>query len=304
MGGALAARLQKGLDLRVFDLDSRSVRTLAEAGSTPCESLTELASDTDVVVLCLPTSDHVREAVFGATGLAATLSPGSMIIDQTTGDPLQTQLMAAELEASDIDLIDAPVSGGREGAEAGTIAVMVGATDAQFDRARPLLDLLTSNAFHVGPVGSGHAMKLVNNLVSATQRLVALEGMTLAAKSGIDPVRARDVLAAGGARNAFIEGPLLPLVLDGNLGAGFTLGLMLKDVRLACELGEATGVPLPLGVAARDLYDHCVSERGSEDRVNSAALVLQAMAETRIVGPQSASSQVKDSKRDGKATPT
>jgi 3-hydroxyisobutyrate dehydrogenase len=286
MGGPLARRLLLGHALLVYDRDPVAVARLAESGATACSDLGELGSACDVVLLCLPTSDHVRAVIFGDGGLAGAMDPGTLIVDQTSGDPNVTRAIAAELAELDIDLVDAPVSGGARGAEAGTIAIMVGAAPEQYDLVEPILTTISPNVFHAGEVGTGHTIKLVNNLMSATQRLLTFEALALAAKNGMDPRRAVDILVASGGRNAYLEKIMGPLVLDGQLGTGFTLGLAHKDLRLACELGVQSGVPMFLGNLARELYQVHINEMGYDTKVDSAALVVDRQAGTHLVPAQ------------------
>ncbi|MES1264317.1 MAG: NAD(P)-dependent oxidoreductase, partial [Variovorax sp.] len=233
MGGALARRLHRTHPLHVHDLDPAAVARMLEKGARACATLRELAAACDVVLLCLPMSTHVRAAIFGPDGLAAGLRPGTLLVDQSTGDPSETRAMAVELAARDVALIDAPVSGGVQGAEAGTIAIMVGAEAKELTRVEPVLAAISSNVFHAGGVGAGQVMKLVNNLLSGAQRLLTMEAVALAAKNGIDPERACEILLAGGARNSFTEKFMAPHIIKGRLDVGFTLGLMHKDMRLA-----------------------------------------------------------------------
>lgn len=282
MGGTLARRLQLSHPLRVFDLNPAAVADLVEQGAKACSSLPELATACDVILLCLPKSDHVRVAIFGPDGLAEALKPGTLLVDQSTGDPKATQQMAAQLAKQGVALIDAPVSGGAAGAQAGTIAIMLGAGEEERTRVAPILSAISPNVFHAGGVGAGQAMKLVNNLVSGAQRLLSLEGLALAARNGIAPERAVEILAAGGARNAFFDKQALP-ILQGRLDAGFTLALMHKDMRLACDLGADSGVPLFFGNLAREVYQMCVSQMGGDAQVPTAAIVIDGMAGTQLV---------------------
>jgi 3-hydroxyisobutyrate dehydrogenase len=285
MGGALAARLQLTHRLSVYDLNETSVCRMVDKGAQACATLPELASHCDVVMLCLPTSDHVRTAIFGEAGLAATLARGTLIIDQSSGDPAATRAMAAELAQRGIDLVDAPVSGGPEGAEAGTIAIMVGATPEQYQRALPVLSAISPNVFHAGPSSAGHVIKLVNNMLSGAQRVLSLEAITLAAKNGIDPRTACEILAAGGARNAYLETYFRQRLLTGKANLGFSMALMHKDLRLACQLGSQSQVPLFLGNAAKEYYQMCIAQLGEGANVQAVALMADNLAGTHVVPP-------------------
>ncbi|GJH27061.1 NAD(P)-dependent oxidoreductase [Caballeronia novacaledonica] len=283
MGGALATRLQLSHPLHVYDLNRSAVERMVEKGATACESLETLASRCDVIFLCLPKSEHVREVIFGSNGLSPRLKKDTLIVDQTTGDPIATRAMAVDLLKQGVHLIDAPVSGGARGAEAGTVAIMVGAGKERYASVEGILRAISPNVFHAGDVGSGHVIKLVNNMVSGAQRLLTFEGMALAAKNGIEPKTACEILLAGGAKNAFMERSLAPQILKGDLAVGFTLGLMLKDIRLACQLGSDSGVPMFFGNLTKDLYLMCISEKGPEAEVHTSALVVDRMAGTHIV---------------------
>jgi 3-hydroxyisobutyrate dehydrogenase len=283
MGGALAKRLQRQFPLSVYDLSPSAVECLVERGAHSCATLTDLASRCDVILLCLPTSNHVRTALFGENGLASAAKPGTLIVDQTTGDPIATRAMAEELAERGIELIDAPVSGGAQGAEAGTIAIMVGAEPAQYARAEPVLHAISTNVFHAGGIGSGQVIKLVNNMLSGALRLLTFEGIALAAKNGIEPQKACEILLAGGAKSAFLETFMASHIIHGRLATGFTLGLMHKDLRLACQLGEDSGVPMFFGNVAREFYQMCINEMGDDAQVHAAALVVDRIAHTAVV---------------------
>jgi 3-hydroxyisobutyrate dehydrogenase len=211
------------------------------------------------------------------------LRRGTVLVDQTTGDPNVTRAMASDLAVRGIDLIDAPVSGGRQGAQAGTIAIMVGASGEQYIRVEPILKAISPNVFHAGGVGNGHVVKLVNNLMSTAQRLLSFEAVTLAVRNGVDPKTAVDILLASGGRNAFLERIMAPRVLAGKLDIGFTLGLAHKDVRLACELGQTSDVPMFFGNLTRDLYRLCIAELGREAQVDTVGLVFDRLAGTQVV---------------------
>lgn len=283
MGGALARRLRLSRELVVFDIDGDAVARLVAEGCAAAASPADLAQRCDEIFLCLPTSAHVRRAIFGEGGLAADLKPGAMLIDQTTGDPHETRAMAAELAPRGVELIDAPVSGGAIGAQAGTIAIMVGASEAQFARIEPALKDVSPNIFHAGDVGAGHVIKLVNNMISHAQRLLTQEGMTLAARNGLDPDRAAQILLASGGRNAYMEKVLGARVLKGKLAIGFTLGLAHKDIALACDVAQRSGVPTPIAAQAAALYAAMVGECGYDAEVEVSGLIAERAAGTRYI---------------------
>ncbi len=283
MGGALARRLQLSRPLVVFDLNPTAVADLVGRGAEAVATPADLARRCDVIFLCLPTSAHVRTAIFGTEGLIEGLKPGTILVDQTTGDPNATRDMARSLAARGVDLVDAPVSGGAMGAEAGTIAIMLGASDPQRDRLAPIFADISPNLFHAGEVGNGQVIKLVNNLISHCQRLLTQEGMALAVKNGVDPDRAVDILTAGGARNAYMERILRPRVLKGQLKVGFTLGLAEKDVKLACDLGQDSGVPMAFGALASAMYAEMVEQMGYAAEVESSGLITEARAHTHYI---------------------
>ena len=286
MGGALARRLMLKHRLRAYDLRPDVVRAFAEAGALPVQNLPALAGACDLVMTCLPTSSQVHDVIFGTEdggdGLAAHLKPGSVIADMTTGDPNATRAMAARLASRGIHLIDAPVSGGPHGAEAGTIAIMVGAPAALFERVRAVLADISPNIFHTGDVGTGHLMKLVNNVIAAGVRAVTFEAVAMGIKSGLSLETCATVLPKGSARS-YTTDITLPRLVDGSLLANFMLGLMHKDVRLATEMGIASGAPMPIAGLVREVYQAAVNEHGYEADINLLIRCSERAAQVKIV---------------------
>lgn len=268
MGAALARRLLRKDKMRVYDLRPEAMERLAGLGGIASQSPKALAAESDLVMTCLPTSKEVREVVFGSDGLASGLKKGAIIADMTTGDPSATREMAKDLAASGITLIDAPVSGGPHGADAGTIAIMVGAPAEVYARVKPIFETISPNIFHCGDVGTGHAMKLVNNVVAAGVRMVTFEAVTMGIKSGLSLETCARVLAKGSARSYTTE-ITLPKFVKGELKTNFTLGLMLKDVRLATGLGQANASPMPVANLVREIFQMAVNELGAESDINS-----------------------------------
>lgn len=281
MGGAIAKRMLLSRKLRLFDLSPARVAALAEAGGQPTQSLTALAAQSDMVCLCLPTSNEVRAAIFGDSGLLGGLKPGALVADMTTGDPLATKAMALELKARGIDMIDAPVSGGPDGAAAGTLAIMVGASPEQFARAKPAFDAVSPNVYHMGDVGAGQTMKLVNNMLMAGCKALTYEVMALAAKNGLDPKLAGEVLQKSSGRNGTTERTLQGTVA-GHFRGTFSLGLMTKDVHLAAQLGRDTGVPMLLGRIVEELHQIAINNHGASADANIIIRDFEARSGARI----------------------
>jgi 3-hydroxyisobutyrate dehydrogenase len=267
MGAALARRLLSQQPMRVYDLNPAAMTRLAERGGVASQSPKALAAESDLVMTCLPTSKEVRDVIFGSDGLAAGLKKGSIIADMTTGDPNATRQMASDLAGAGITLIDAPVSGGPHGADAGTIAIMVGAPADIYARLKPVFETISPNIFHCGAIGNGHTMKLVNNVIAAGVRMATFEAVTMGIKAGLSLETCATVLAKGSARSYTTE-ITLPKFLRGELKTNFALGLMHKDVRLATELALRSAAPMPVANLVRELFQVAVNEEGADADVN------------------------------------
>ena len=281
MGGALACRLMLSHTLRVYDLRPDAMAELAAEGAIPVQNPEALARECDTVLLCLPTSEEVREAIFGEGGLKAGMDAGTVLIDQTTGDPNRTRAMAAELAEEGLTLIDAPVSGGPHGAAAGTIAIMVGAPRELFDRTRPILEAVSPNVFHCGDVGAGHVMKLVNNVISASVRASTFEAVAMGVGNGLNLEACAEVLHKGSARSYTTEFTLPRLLEDGK--SNFALELMLKDIRLATQLGAEGGAPMFMANTARNLFQLAVNQHGGGADVNELMRTVERNADVNVI---------------------
>ncbi|MGC5255456.1 NAD(P)-dependent oxidoreductase [Gordonia sp. DT218] len=248
MGAPIAANfVAAGQPLVVADAAPSAVQrflaghpALAEPGDPP---------DCDVVVLSLPTSDVVDEVVLGENGLLHRLAPGSIIVDMSSSVPARTRALGDAAAAADVSVVDAPVSGGVARAVIADLAVMVGGDDGAVDIVRPLLAATAREIIHVGPTGSAHAAKALNNLLSAVGLFAAAEVLVVGAKFGIDPATLLSVLNAGSGRNQATEAKFGTFVLSRGFDSGFTASLMNKDVGIALDLARDCGVDLDIGSA-------------------------------------------------------
>jgi len=250
MGIPMARRLVlAGYQVRGFDTSPAAMGDFAaidpSAGGGGVTAVTELASvgdGADAVILMLPDSDVVEHVLLTA-GLLAALRPGSTVIDMSSSDPARTRVLAGRTAAAGVTLIDAPVSGGVAGARAGTLAVMVGGPAAGFARFQPMLSAIGSRVVHAGDVGAGHAVKALNNLMSAANLLLASEALIAGQRFGLDPAVMLEIINASSGRSASTENKWPNYVLTGKYDAGFAIRLMVKDIRLALGIEHAAGVP-------------------------------------------------------------
>jgi 3-hydroxyisobutyrate dehydrogenase len=206
------------------------------------------------VLLSLPSSDAVEDVLL-AGGLADAVPPGTVVADLGSSRPSSTRTLAQRLAARQVAYVDAPVSGGVVGAETGALTIMVGGPGWALDRLRPVLGTLGSRVLHVGDAGAGHALKALNNLLSATHLLATSEAMRIGEASGLDAETMLAVFNTSSGRSGSTDLKWPKYVLPGTFDAGFTARLMVKDMRIAMELAADTGRPARLGEAAVRLWD-------------------------------------------------
>lgn len=294
MGAALARRLMRDHTLHVWDLNQAAVDALAAEGAVAANGPGGVgASGAGLILTCLPTSVQVEQVLFGADGVAAGLAEGALVADMTTGDPLATKAMAAKLASQGIDMIDAPVSGGVSGAEQGTIAIMIGAPEALFEKIKPVFESISPNIFHAGEIGSGHAMKLINNMISSCIRLATFEGVALATKAGIEPMRFAEILAKGSGRGYVADTSLPKFVIPGRKNQDFGLALMHKDLTLATKLGQDMQVPLTTGGYAREVFRSALNRLGEDADITQLIRIFEEAAGVDICAAQEAVDRTK-----------
>jgi 3-hydroxyisobutyrate dehydrogenase len=249
MGWPMARNLvQAGFALTVRDADpQRQAGFAAEYGCDVAESPAAFGN-TPFVVTMLPDDKVVREAVLGwEGGIAAALPASAVIVDMSSSNPRGTRALGEELARLGVALVDAPVSGGVPRAETGTLAIMIGADDeAAIERVEPVLHALGDRLFRTGPLGSGHAMKSLNNYVAAAAYTAATEALAVGQQYGLEPATMVEVLNASTGRSFSTEHVLAEHVLPGRYATGFALGLMAKDVGIAADLVEAGGIDAPV----------------------------------------------------------
>jgi 3-hydroxyisobutyrate dehydrogenase len=274
MGRPMAANLGRaGYELVVRDADVERQRRFA--GEHGCAAATCPAdfAGASVVVTMLPTEADVRDALLGQRGLAPVLAPGAVVVDMSTSAPQGTRETGALLAGIGVALVDAPVSGGVPKAEDGTLTIMLGGDDeAAVGRALPVVEALGERIFRTGSLGTGHAMKALNNFVAAAGFTAAAEALLVGRRFGLEPAVMAEVLNASTGRNFSTEFTLVSHVLPRTFATGFALGLMSKDVGIAAGLADAVGVESPLSHLVRDRLAAAAADLGPG--VDHSAAVL------------------------------
>ncbi len=278
MGGALAQNLLAGFDLHVLDRNPAAVAAFAAKGATAARDGASLARACDIVLLCLPRSSDVREALFGADGLADALAPGALVIDQTSGIPGQTAAIAAELAKRGILMLDAPVSGGVPAAVAGKITIIASGADAAWQKGESVLRAISDKVFRCSDrVGDGQALKLVNNAIGMGFRVNALELVALGRKAGLGLAPIVDRLNAGPAAN-FTTRHMLAGLVEGRSTTNFALSLMAKDLSEALALGLATDTGLSFTTATRGLVQTGLALLGEDAKLDEIITLTGRLA--------------------------
>ena len=267
MGGGMAPNLAKaGHEVRAFDLVPEAVAKAKEGGCNPAGSAAEAVKEADVVITMLPAAQHVR-AVFN-NDVAPNAKPGALLIDCSTIDVQSARDVGEEMKDKGFDFVDAPVSGGIAAAAAGTLALMVGGTDEQFERAKPFLEPMAKAVIHAGQLGAGQAAKICNNMILGATMVATCEAFVLAQKLGLDPQVFFDISSKASGESWSMTtycpvpgvGPETPA--DHDYEGGFAAALMLKDLKLAADAAKSVGAYTPMGGEAEELYQRFVDRGG------------------------------------------
>jgi 3-hydroxyisobutyrate dehydrogenase len=288
MGTPMAGHLVRtGYPLIVYDLDP--ARTKAFAAAHPCRiaaGLDEVGRAADIVITMLPDGNVVRRVLCGAKDsfhdcVAGALRRGAIVIDMSSSSPVGTRELAPLLEARGIRLMDAPVSGGVKRAISGELAIMAGGDGGLLEACRPVLEKMGKQIFHAGPLGAGHAIKALNNYVSAAGLIAACEAAIAAQRFGIDPNVLVDILNASSGMNNTTANKMKQFMLSGAFNAGFSTGLMAKDLRMALEIANATGTAAPLAEPCVKIWNEMEQALGPGSDHTEMLRFLQNLRDNR-----------------------
>lgn len=254
MGRGMAANLlDAGYDLAVWNRTASRMDALVEKGAKPAGSPAELAADSDIIFVCVSDTPDVEEVLFGGHGVVRGARRGTLVVDHSTISPSATRDFGARLGEEGIAMLDAPVSGGSEGAANGTLSIMVGGTDEDFARARPYFDVMGKTVTHVGELGDGQTVKLVNQILVVGNALAMSEAIVFARRAGLDLEKTLEAVS-GGAAGSWMLSNRGPQILEDYWEPGFTIDLQQKDVRLALEEAAALGAPVMATALVHQLY--------------------------------------------------
>lgn len=276
MGYPLASQLAKaGHTLFVSDVSEERVSSFLHehSGAAPLGSADW--NSISVLFTSLPNSDIVESVLLGDDGVVTMLPAGRLIADLSSSDPIRSQALGERLESKGLRYVDAPVSGGVKGALAGTLSVMVGGDDAGFSEVQPLVESFADKIFHVGPVGTGHAAKALNNLVSAASMGVTIEALLTGEKFGINPHTLNSIFNASSGKTNASENKVEQFILSETYASGFGLQLMAKDVHIAVALAHKVGQAAVISEACDELW---ADKAANADRSIDHTQISQFMA--------------------------
>ena len=283
MGRPMAANLMKGG--HALHLFSRSgmPQDLLDAGGRACGNGKEVAERSQVVITMVPDTPDVEKALFGPLGVAEGLEPGKLVVDMSSISPIETKRFAERVRALGCEYLDAPVSGGEVGARNAALTIMVGGSEAAFERARPLFDLMGKNVTRVGGSGDGQTCKVANQIVVALTIEAVAEALLFASKAGADPAKVRQALLGGFASSRVLEvhGERM---LKRTFDPGFRIELHQKDLGLALSGARALGLSLPNTATAQELFNACVAAGGAKWDHSAMVRALERLAAHELGG--------------------
>ena len=278
MGGAMAANAARaGFEVTAWNRTPGRAAELGDLGVSIAASPSAVAAASEVVITIVSDTPDVEAVLFGPGGVADGATAGSLVIDMSTISPSATRDFAQRLAQTDVAMLDAPVSGGSEGAKKGTLSIFVGGEAADLERARPVLESLGTTITHVGPIGAGQAVKAVNQVILAGTYLGVAEGVVLALKSGLD---VEQVVAAlsGGAAQSWVLTNRSGRMLDNDYPLGFKVALHRKDLGIALSMARELGASLPVSALCEAIEAGLIGQGHADDDMSAVARSIRALS--------------------------
>ena len=281
MGHPMALNLAKG-GHQLYVYGKRTLPApVKEAGATVCDTLKSIAEQSEIIIVMVPDTPDVADVLFGAEGVAAGLSSGKIVVDMSSISPIETKKFAAEIAKKGCGYVDAPVSGGEVGAKAASLTIMVGGSESDFAKVKPLFELMGKNITLVGEVGAGQTTKVANQIIVALNIEAVGEALLFAARAGADPARVRQALMGGFAASRILEvhGERM---IKRTFEPGFRIGLHQKDLNLALDGARKLGIALPHTASAQQLFSVCAANGGKAWDHSAMVRALEIMANFEV----------------------
>lgn len=286
MGRGMARNiLNAGFPLQVWNRTASRADELVAAGATLAESPAAVAAQSDIVISCVSDTPDVEQVLVGENGVLHGISSGALVIDMSTISPQATRTIGAQFAQKGVAMLDAPVSGGSEGAAKGTLSIMIGGEAEQVERARPVLEAMGKTIVHVGALGDGQTVKLANQILVVGNTLAMCEALLFAQASGVDVQKTYDAVK-NGAAGSWMFTNRAPQILARDWRPGFTIDLQAKDLRLALKAAEEVGAPL-FGTSMIANFYRTLQSRGLGSQGNHALIkALEAMSGIEVAAEQ------------------
>lgn len=278
MGGAMAANAARaGFDVTAWNRTAGRAAELGDLGVRILANPAAVGSESDVVITIVSDTPDVEAVLFGPEGVAAGAASGSLVIDMSTISPSATRDFATRLAQNGVAMLDAPVSGGSEGAKKGTLSIFVGGEAADLERARPVLESLGTTITHVGPIGAGQAVKAVNQVILAGTYLGVAEGIVLALKSGLDVEQVVGALS-GGAAQSWVLANRSGRMLENDYPLGFKVALHRKDLGIALGMARELGASLPVSALCEAIEAGLIGQGHADDDMSAVARAIRGLS--------------------------
>jgi 3-hydroxyisobutyrate dehydrogenase-like beta-hydroxyacid dehydrogenase len=289
MGEPMAGHLAKaGHTLALFDVRAGQATRIASTlpGASAPASPADVARRSDIVITLVPNGQVVRDLVAGPEGLLAGFRPGSLLLDTSSSEPWLTHESGRLLAERGVAMVDAPVSGAQWGAEQAELVFMVGGDSIDVARVRPLLDVMGRAVFHLGPLGAGHAMKCLNNLITSVNFIALAEGLVIGKRYGLDPSVMTDVLNESTGMSWVSQTHVKKRIISRAFDDPFKLALMLKDIGIATELGRTAQLPTPISALTQQLWRAAALANDPDASVSAMARWVEQQTATDITAPE------------------
>ncbi len=285
MGTPMSGHLAKaGYEITLFDINRESSELAAAPYNnvTAADSPMDVGKESDIVITMLPSGKPVQEVAIGEKGLIYGLKPGSLLLDTSSSEPDLTIETAAALKEKGIDMVDSPVSGAQWGAEAAELVFMVGGEKDAVERVRPILNVMGNRIFHLGPIGSGHTMKSINNMITSMTFLATAEGLAAGKKAGLDPEIMTDVLNESTGMSWISNTQIKQRIISRTFDDPFKLRLMLKDINIAVKKAKNLGLDIPLCFYGKDIWEKAAEFNRPESSISEMVKYVEDRTGVKI----------------------